>query len=108
MKYPLEYRKKVLEIKVKKGMNFKELSEYFEIPIRTLFRWSKRIEPIANTKSRNRKVDQKLLLKDVEENPDAYCYERGKKFGVSASTIHRNLQSLKISSKKKSKSSKGK
>jgi hypothetical protein len=31
MKYPLEYRKKVLEIKAKKGISFKELSEYFDI-----------------------------------------------------------------------------
>jgi len=108
MKYPLEYRKKVLEIKAKKGMKFKELSEYFEIPIRTLFRWSKRVEPIRNNKSRNAKIDKELLLKDVEENPDAYCYERGKKFGVSASTIHRNLKRLQISNKKKPKPPKSK
>jgi hypothetical protein len=38
MKYPLEYRKKVLEIKAKKGISFKELSEYFDISTRTLCR----------------------------------------------------------------------
>jgi transposase len=66
MKYPLEYRKKVLEIKAKKGISFKELSEYFDISTRTLCRWSKRIEPLKNNQSRNAKIDKELLLKDVE------------------------------------------
>lgn len=40
------------------------------------------------------------LSKDVKDNPEAYQYERAKKFGVSQSAIFYALKRLKISNKK--------
>jgi transposase len=102
MRYPIEYRQKVFAIKAKKGLTFEETAEYFEIPIRTIFRWSRNIEPKLRSKIRNKKIDEELLQKDVDKYPDGYQYERAKRFGVSVATVCRALKQLKISHKKKS------
>ena len=48
-----------------------------------------------------------LLRKDIEQYPDSYCYERGKRLGVSATGIRDAQYRLGVTYKKNSKSSKG-
>lgn len=100
MSYSLDFRKQVLKIKSQESLTFQQTSERFGIPIRTLFRWQKCIEPKTKRNKPSTKVDMEALLKDVEQNPDHYQYERAKKFGVAQSTIFYALKRLKISNKK--------
>lgn len=102
MSYSLDFRKKVFKIKYKERLTFQEASDWFGIPIRTLFRWQKNIEPITKRNKPSTKIDMEALRKDVEENPDLYQYERTKKFGVGQSTIFYALKRLKITNKKNS------
>lgn len=105
MAYSLDFRQRVFKIKKKEGLTFQELSDRFEIPIRTLFRWQKRMEPKVKRDKPATKVDMEALRKDVEDHPDRFQYERAKKFGVGQSTIFYALKRLGISNKKNAVSS---
>lgn len=100
MGYSIDFRRQVFKIKQKEGLTFQEVSDRFGVPIRTLFRWQNRIEPIAKRNKPSTKIDMDALRKDVGDNPDLFQYERAKKFGVSQSAIYYALSRLKISYKK--------
>lgn len=104
MRYPIEFRQKVLAMKKRHKWTFEQTSKHFEIGIRTIFRWDKKIEPKIRIKEQKTKIKKEALLRDVEEFPDAYCYERAKRLNASTSGIWRALKRLNISYKKKSKS----
>jgi len=92
--YSLDFRKKVFEVKEKENLTFEDVSRRFHIGIATLFRWQKRIEPIIEREVSSRKINMNKLKKDVEENPDAYQWERAKKFKVAQSAIFYALKRL--------------
>ncbi len=100
MSYSLDFRQRVFKLKHQENLTFEETSERFGIPIRTLFRWQRCIEPKTKRNKPSTKVDMEALRKDVEQNPDDYQYERAKRFGVGQSTIHYALKRLGISNKK--------
>lgn len=100
MSYSIDFRKHVFKIKNSETLTFQETSERFGVPIRTLFRWQKNLEPKTKRNKPSTKVDMDVLLKDVEQNPDHYQYERAKKLGVGQSTIYYALKRLGINNKK--------
>ena len=95
--YQTDFRKKVLEVQNKFNLTIDEVAKRFDISRRSVIRWSKRIEPISDRNSPQRKIDLDALKRDVEKYPDLYMYERAIKFGVSlASTVPLpNLFSIK-------------
>lgn len=100
MTYPVKFRQKVLEIKEREKLTFKETAARFGISISNLSRWQKRLEP---QKTRNRpatKINMEALKQDVETYPEAYQYERAARFGVSERGIGKALKRLGISYKK--------
>lgn len=103
MTYSLDFRKKVFEIKEKDGLTFEETSQRFKVSMKTLFRWQQRIEPCTTRNKPSIKIDMDLLAQDVKDFPDAYQWERAKRFGVSAWGIGAALKRLKISHKKNTK-----
>ena len=100
MSYSIDFRKQVFKIKNQENLTFEETSQRFGVPTRTLFRWQHRIEPQSKRNKASTQIDVDALLKDVEDHPDAYQYERAKKFGVAQSTIFYALKRLVISNKK--------
>ena len=100
MAYSLDFRKQVFKVKQKEKLTFQEVSDRFGVPIRTLFRWQKRIIPKTKPNKPSTQLNMEALRKDVEDNPDHFQYERAKKFGVSQSAIYYALRRLKISCKK--------
>ncbi len=100
MAYSLDFRKRILKVKEEENLTFQEVADRFKLGIRSLFRWTNKIEP---QKSRNKpatKVDMKALAEDILKCPDAYQSERAKKLGVKQPTIHYALKRLKITYKK--------
>ncbi|MDE1193106.1 MAG: IS630 transposase-related protein [Arachidicoccus sp.] len=77
MSYSIDFRKQLFKIKRQENLTFQETAERFGIPIRTLFRWQKCINP-KNKAEQNlqQKIDMEALRKDVEQHPDHYQYER--------------------------------
>lgn len=100
MAYSLDFREHIFKVKQKEKLTFQELSDRFSIPIRTLFRWKNRIEPILKRNKPSTKIDMIALAKDLKDNPDHYQYERAKTFGVSQSAIFYALKRLNFTNKK--------
>ena len=100
MTYPLKFRQKVFLTKQKFNLTYQETSERFDIPIRTLFRWQKQLEPIEKRNKPATKIDMEKLLRHVKDHPDAYLCERAEEFGVSLQAIFYALKRLGISYKK--------
>ena len=71
MSYSLDFRRHVLDFKVKHNLTFEETSEHFEISIRSLFRWSKKIEPCAHRNKPPTKIATQSLLDDIAKYPNA-------------------------------------
>ena len=105
MAYSLDFRQQVFKLKQKEQLTFQELSDRFGVPIRTLFRRQKRIEPKTKRNKPSTKIDMEALRKDVQDYPDRYQYERAKIFGVSQRAIFYALKRLNISYKKNAVSS---
>ena len=107
MTYPLKYRKKAFEIKEKYNLTFAQTSERLDIPIRSLFRWHKRLEPLLKRNKPASKLNMLALKENVKNNPDDYQWERAKRLCVSDRAIGYGLKRLGISYKKNSKPSQG-
>lgn len=101
MAYSLDFRKQVFKIQKKENLTDQQVSHRFGISLRSLQRWKNRIDPITKRNRPATKIDMEALKKDVEQNPDAFQYERAAKFGVSKSGISSALKRLKISHKKR-------
>lgn len=106
MAYSLDFRKRVFKVKEKEQLTFRETSKRFHVPMNTLFRWQRRLEPKTKRNKPATKIDMKALKKDIQKNPDKFQYERAKDFGVTQGAIWFALKRMKISYKKNSVSSK--
>lgn len=105
MSYSLDFRKKVLEIRIKYDLSDNEVGSRFGISGRTVWNWRNKGISKKTGISKPYKLDLEALCLDVDKYPDAYNYERGKRLGVSANCIMYGLRRLGISRKKKSKTS---
>ena len=107
MTYPLQFRQKGFSTKEKFHLTFEQTSQRFDVPIRTLFRWQRKMAPCMTRDKPATRLDMAELAKDVEMAPDAYQWERAKRLGVAERTIGYGLQRLKISYKKNAQTSQG-
>jgi len=105
MTYSKDFRQKVLAYKNINGLTFDQTSEHFDIGRSSLFRWEQQLEPSQTREKPATKVDMDVLLKDIEENPDDYQWERAKRLSVGQPCIHYALKRLKITYKKNSEAS---
>ncbi len=103
--YPLIFREKVLSIKERDRLSFSQVGKRFDVHARTVQRWKRRVEPILKRNKPATKIDMKALRRDVEDNPDAYQWERAKRFGVCPNTILYALKRLGKTYKKNTDSS---
>ncbi|MCF7521605.1 IS630 transposase-related protein [Neisseria sp. ZJ106] len=100
MTYSTDFRKPA-PAKLKQGLSIRKAAKELGIGSDTLFRWTK--NPIPKTYPKDRKpfkITKEALFLDVEQYPDAYCYERAERFNCSTSAIHKALQKYGISRKK--------
>ena len=102
--YSEDFRLKVLDY-ISSGHGKADASRVFKISRQTIYSW---LEIQASTggvaiqrKSKApSKIQAEVLEAYIDKNPDAYLYEIGKEFDVSASGVLRALKRLKISRKK--------
>ena len=101
MRYSSDFRIKVLSVKQAEGLSIRAAAKRFAISPTTLSSWIHR--PKAKKpgpKGSTRKVNLCELEADVNARRDDFIFERAKRFGVSNSTICRNLKKLSFSHKK--------
>ena len=105
MAYPKAFRQKVLEVREQEGLSIAALAKRFCVGVASVMRWLNRLEPKTTRNKPATKIDMHSLVKDVEQYPDAYQFERAKRLGVSKPGIAHALKRLNISYKKNSTSS---
>jgi len=105
MGYSLDFRKRVMQDKESNKLTFQDISDKYNVSMRTLFRWADNIEPCMSRNKPATKIDEEALLKDIEDFPDAYQFERAARLSVTQPAIHYALKRLNITYKKNSKSS---
>jgi len=102
--YSEDLRERVLRF-IEEGGQVKEAVRIFKVSPMSIHRWKKKKAATGCIKNKertvwSRKVDLKELEAYIKANPDKMLSEIGEQFGVSASTIHRNLKKLRIVYKK--------
>jgi transposase len=103
MTYSLDLRQRVINF-VKNGGSKVEASKRYEVGRDTVYRWLSGKNIINKQKlTRNRKIDTKLLLQRVKDNPDDRLIDHAQVFDVNINAIWYQFQKLGITRKKNSK-----
>ena len=100
-----EERLRELAVKYRQRHSIKETCQTFEISTTALNNWVKRHKQTGNLANKplnrkHKKIEPEKLLKDVQEHPDDFNYERAQRFGCSAEVIRLSMKKLKITQKK--------
>lgn len=104
MAYSNDLRVRVVQF-VESGGSKDEAVKIFNISLKTIWNWIKRkhegnlARKVRETSPR--KIDNDLLLKFIDSNPDAYLREVAEHFGVTIQAIFYACKRLKISLKKR-------
>jgi len=106
MSYSIDFRRHVLAVRARDGLSFLATAERFGVGVASLKRWKKRLEPLSY-KRKSRKIELEKLAEDVNQFPDAYQYERARRFGVTQKAIWQALRELGVTYKKSPEAPKG-
>ena len=100
MTYSLDFRRKALSIREQEGLSIAEVATRFGVGSASVVRWLKKVEPQRTRHKPATKIDMAALAQDVQDNPDAYQYERAQRLGVSQKGIGHALRRLGLTYKK--------
>lgn len=108
MSYSIDLRKKVLSF-IDSGKSIEDACHLFTVSRSSIQRWRKRKNETGNIARDSRscspyKVDETLLKQYITEYPDAFLNEIAAHFNMTSSGIFRALNRLKITRKKKHRS----
>ena len=105
MTYLIDFRKQALS-SIADGMTIREAALFYGLSTSTIHSWQKNLAPKTTRNKAPTKISNEALLKDVEQHPDDYMYERAQRLGCSKSGIEAALKRLGISQKKDLRASK--
>ena len=100
MTYSADFRAQVLKSVAQQGMSIRQACAFYDISKATLQNWLKDPSIKLTRNKPPNKIPNEALLKDVEQYPDDYMYERAQRLGCSKSGIETALKRLGISKKK--------
>ena len=100
MGYSKDFKDKVIEIMARDKMSVRKAAQHFSVCIQTIQNWKKSTvsKPIPG---RPTKISKEQILKDVEQYPDDYQYERAERLAVSTHAVFNALRAAEISRKKR-------
>ena len=108
MSYSSDFRCKVLSVREKEGLTIAQVATRFCVGVASVTRWIKNPDPKRTRNKPATKINMEALVQDIKTYPDAYQYERARRFGVSQKGINHALKRLGVSYKKKPKTSQDK
>ncbi|SUO93629.1 IS630 transposase-related protein [Suttonella ornithocola] len=100
MTYCRQFRQKILN-DIANGETWRAVAKRYKISKFTVYSWIKNPHPKGFTERKPSKIDDEALLKDIEQYPDDYQWERARRFNCSQSAICYALKRLKITHKKR-------
>ena len=100
MGYSKDFKDKVIEIMARDEMSVRKSARYFNVCIQTIQNWKKSTvsKPIPGCPA---KISRAQILKDVEQYPDDYQYERAERLAVSTHAVFNALRAAEISRRKR-------
>ena len=100
MTYSADFRAQVIKSVKQSDMSIRQACTFYNVSKTALQRWLKN-PSIKQTRDKSpTKISNEALLKDVEQYPDDYLYERARRFNFSKTGMHTTLKRLGISQKK--------
>jgi len=100
MTYSADFRAQVIKSVKNKDMSIRQACTFYNVSKTALQRWLKD-SSIKQTRDKPpSKISNEALLKDVEQYPEDYLYERARRLNCSKTGIHTALKRLGISQKK--------
>jgi len=106
MKYDLSFRKHVLQVKECEGLSIRAIASLFRMSPNTVYLWTKSLSPLPRI-VKPYKINEKQLMEDVRNHPDAFLHERGSRLGVTGQCVRYALKRLGVTYKKNTHSSQG-
>lgn len=108
MTYSHDLRIKCLDY-IENGGSKAEASRIFGVTTQTLFNWIKRkkkgnLSPKRTRKRYPYKIEEEKLKNYIRANPDSYLREIAEEFGLATSTVFYGCKRLKITLKKRHRS----
>lgn len=107
MAYPLGIRRLAI-IKYNEGTSVSEIAQFLCVSIKVIYDWIKLYNETGDVIKRSKPIiiklnlSQEILMKDIEDYPFLTQEERGKKFGISQSTMAYYFKKWGITYKKAS------
>ena len=99
MTYSIDFRRQVLR-SLEDGMTIREAANFYHLSTSSIHSWQQGLVPKKTRNKAPTKIPNEALLKDVEQYPDDYMYERAQRLDCSKSGIEAALKRLNISQKK--------
>lgn len=108
MSYDEKYRRRTLEYR-QEGHTLAQTSKVFKIAVITIRKWEKQLREEGNLNKHKvirpfKKIDPEKLMEHVKNHPDDYLREIAVVFNCSDTAIRKALKKLKITRKKRRKS----
>ena len=100
MTYSADFRAQVIKSVKNKDMSIRQACTFYNVSKTALQRWLKDSSIKQTRDKAPTKIPNEALLKDVEQYPDDYLYERARRFNCSKTGMHTALKRLGISQKK--------
>ena len=100
MTYSADFRAQVIKSVKNQDMTIRQACIFYNVSKTALQRWLKNPTIKQSRDKPPSKIPNEALLKDVEQYPDDYMYERAQRLGCSKSGIEIALKRLSISQKK--------
>lgn len=100
MTYSADFRAQVIKSVKQQGMSIRQACVFYNISKATLQCWLKDSSIKLTRNKPPNKIPNNALLKDIEQYPDDYLYERARRFNCSKSGIESALKRLGIRQKK--------
>ena len=86
MTYSIDFRKQVLR-SIKDGVTIRESAIFYQLSTITIHSWQQYLVPKTTRYKALIKILNAALLKDIEQYPDDYMYERAQRVGCRKSCI---------------------
>ena len=97
--------RKELTLKYRReGHSVEEACKFSGIARCTYYEWEKAEKdgfPVKKKRSYEKKINKEMLKKAVEEKPDSYLRELAQPFGCTPQAVHKALESMNITLKKR-------
>lgn len=100
MKYSIDFRKKVLEVKKSEGLSVRQTASRFHLSTQTVHRWMQTIVAKPMGPKKPHKLDWHALKQAAEQQNDAHLLELAERFGVSINAVFYALKKMNLHRKK--------